>query len=615
MDDFDLKNLEYMNFDIEGKSDNNSKTDSKAFFDALRKKAQKNKLEKEEMENPTTKYNDETENAFDQFAKDLLKLYPGILTYNEIIIRLKASIKDNIIFTDELEPNCSGYIDHINHKVFIRKDLKELEIKSTIFHEFIHALVCSPYEKYDDNLDLFDDKESKYLMNLNNNADDYLESYYSSVGYLNSSFIEEAITTIIEEDYVKNILGTNIRRVNGYIPTYARQLIAIFGNDLIYEYIKNYKRLESLFEFLIKGNEIISLTMLTDIVNEIDELVVKNDKNVVNIKNNDVEINLSIILNNYLSKNKELSDEKKLTIIDSFIKEQISPDFSYLKNIIEEHIKDKTLLKQHNIANYVYNANSNNYQNLVNKIIHNNIDSRNIDDEKIRELVRLRIKYNDYVVREYFGFTELYYDNKKKVMNYNYEDNLAFLKYKKYYEAMYTLKDEINLDEDNIVSVKGNEIDNKNKILYKLKYGAYEEELLPSAAESILNMMYTKQSYLKVLTNNNEYYILIDKDDIPEVKRPMNIEEAIKYYLKLIEEEPSEKEGYMLAIEKLNNLNSQGINKVFVNQFGFIEEKGENITSTNILFEIDGEKAELEEEQILLTDLNIPFSKNNLKKL
>ena len=593
-DEFDI-DLDELNYDNETDSYNDD------FKKRLYERIEQSKKEQEELYNPSTKYNEETLQIFDQFAKDFIKLYPDLLSYDEIIIRLKANIKEDILFTDEMRNGISGYFNPIEHKVAIKKGMKELETKAVIFHELIHSLVESnPFEFHDDSY-LFDESYSE------DETDYYQEEY----GAVVSSFMTESITTIIQEDYEKTILGLNRRRVNGYIPTYARQLRAIFGNEIINEYIGKYKDIRTLFKYSKIGDEKISIDNMCSSIDEIDTLIKDGKSNEASIESSNIEINIAHLLKNYLSNN-NLSDENKISIIENLVKEQIFTDFDYIKNIIEKVIDDKSLIKNSNIVNYIYNVNSSNYESLVNQIVHNSLNNnKEIDDEEIRELVRLRIKYDDYNIMKYFGFTDFSYDSKNKKYTYDVENNMKFLNNKEYYITLYDLSNEISLD--NITSIKGTKKNNKENIIKKLKNGSKEEELVLNGEDLILGSIFGKTSCLKLSSNEEVYYILL-KDTI-EVKRQMTIDKAIELYISLMNDHTGLKEGYKLAIEELKKLSLQGIDNVFVDEYGFIRENDSNIVSTNIYFEDDDIPAELEYETIELEELDMPFLKKNTKKI
>ena len=284
-------------------------------------------MERKRLIEEEVSYNDFTIKTFEKYIKDFQTLYPGILTDDEIMKRLKANIKHDITYSyiknsnGENNKNITGYFDATTHSVILNKDYYEsLKDKSvinrTIFHELTHALV----------------EKNPYDYNIEHEA------------YENANFVSESIITIMEEDYVRVIEGRKVKRVNGYIPTYAHELRAIYGNDLIKHFVGDFKHIDPLFfrdeeTYESFGTEIIPI--MDSIYFGVRE--VKEDVD-VSYYNKLVELGISSLLDEYLSTT-ILFEEQKLKKITDLAKLQIYPDFNIFQEMIHKYIKDESLIK------------------------------------------------------------------------------------------------------------------------------------------------------------------------------------------------------------------------------------------------------------------------------
>ena len=283
------------------------------------------KREQQELINQHVDYNDKTLKIIDDFVKDFMFLYPGVLTEEELYNRLKANIKHDIVFgkiESDTENKISGMFDSKNHMVIINTEVAKTEdkIKATLFHELCHSLV------------------------ENNPYDNEVHEYYEE-----NNFVTEGIITLMEEDYYEKILNRKFNRVNGYIPNYARGLRNIFGNELIKQYIRNFKYIDSLIASAEVGNNYHLSKIAYDLVNSIDNVYyyIRESFGEVDVayENVNIELGLAALLDDYLATNKDLKDEEKMKKIEGLLNTELEPNFKLFKEIIDKHIANKELLQ------------------------------------------------------------------------------------------------------------------------------------------------------------------------------------------------------------------------------------------------------------------------------
>lgn len=148
-------------------------------------------------------YNKETCLAVREFIKDFQAIFPGLLSEEELINRITKYMKHNINFNADLDENVMG--EYTKNQVFIGKDVKEKG--QVLFHEMIHVIT-----------------DGEFLRN-----------------FVYRNFIE-GLTTLAEELYVKykDIKMPKYRRnVNGYVPTFVRELNFVKNGELLREFIKD----------------------------------------------------------------------------------------------------------------------------------------------------------------------------------------------------------------------------------------------------------------------------------------------------------------------------------------------------------------------------------------
>ncbi len=591
------------------------------------------------LNNPTTKYNEDTERRFAQFAKDLLTLYPGIgkyLSEKDIINRLKANIAEDIIYEDDLGTSevgdtkliAGGVFYNQEKQVRIKKDVSELEKSIYIFHEFIHALVeDNPFADYDTN--------DNYVGFENEEDQMFIEDFDS----IFSNFVMEAITTLLQEDYERKILGIKRSRVNGYLPVYARELKAIFGDSFIEDYIVHFKYIKPILRYFYSGDKKISIKSLTDNNDLIEKLIRMKNSDAVAGKNSNIEMTLTLLLDKYLSENHDLSDEEKLERISIFLREQIVTDFDYIKGIIERNIRDKSLIDKYPLVCYAYNVTDENSIDLKNQIVGAYEEQTPGSKDELRyDLKNLSIKYDEYTIRKFFGFTSYSYDLKTRMLVYDGAQLQSFEKYKHLYNALYRLhkKGLINDEELVITSVKGDTSESKHNVKDQLltgntgaDYSAFDtlsslKQLLKDVSGGMkLSSLFSghaiiddsKSTHYMKVSADIDYYVITDNFRDDEVRFPMSIDNAIEFYMSLSDENPDIKGGFLLAIEELKKLNSQGVSTVFVNEYGIIHEDGQKGETVTIIFEDDECPAELVRETFELEDLDMVFAKRDVKEI
>ena len=496
---------------------------------------EKNRLRHEKVE-----YDELTTSLLKQYIEDFQKLFPNILTNEEIWNRLTANIKHNIEICeiDKMEYGriAGGYFDTKEHKIYINKKYidslhnKEL-VKAAIFHELTHALVESnPY-------------------------DGKIHEPYEE-----GNFITESIVTIMEEDYIKKILGIQMKRVNDYIPTYAREMRVIFGEELIREYIQNFKYLENLFSKCASEEDILSGS--DELISKIDSVYyhLKEHGEKVNIPyyNKNIELGIAIFLDNYLE-NANLSDHEKLKKIVDLAILQLDPDMKLFGLMMKKHIKDKSLIESNEIARLIYNQvfelsiretydKSRDYINIVHKIRHSKVEEKfGINKASKKDEFQILPEYDEEKCSIYFGHPKLY-------------------------DALYELLEKGQLKEEdlNILDFK------KNRELTKEEVLTVKDQIahgLSDAEVRLRNLLQWKSYFYRCQTKDKTYYILVDTNE--ELLEEKNIWDVIALYKQNMDEETDSdiKESYQQMINHLMKLEEQGIHSLFANDYRYIYEK------------------------------------------
>ena len=487
--------------------------------------------------NTNVEYDEQTMRIFHEFISDFQNLYLGVLTDEEIMARLKANIKHNIKFVDikmldEDNKLVGGFYDSEKKAVYINNlyynSLKEKDkdlFNAVIFHELCHALVCdNPY----DNIKCHE-------------------------LYENGNFMTESIVTIMEEDYVNLLLGKNVRRVNDYIPTYAKELRAVFGEDLIKTYIRDYKCIESLFP----KNDVLDY-YTTELIGKFDDIyaAVKlgEEGSDVFFLNKTAELGVAVVLDKYLT-GTNLPEEEKLERIIELVKLQYTPDFNKFQEIIRKHIKNMDLINNNPIAKLLYNKEAESKDILR--------SSKNIS------LLHLSNKLDKFNACGLYGANEIEevtdeYDG-EMLPTYDEDKCRHFAKNMSLYESLYgALKNGTLKEEDlQIISLekyskrmRGTHTDLKHEI---------DKGTNGSARNLFLGLMVNEDIY-KCKTKDKEFYI--DTEVTNEVLLPMSVEDAVVEFVKIYKEEKDKdlKECYLDGVEKLKALKEKGIHTIYTDE-------------------------------------------------
>ena len=156
------------------------------------------------------RYNLETKQAIKDFIEDFMGIFPGLLSEEELLRRITSNMHKNIVFDATLGENIAG--QYKENQVFVSKDTKD--VRKVLFHEFIHVIT-----------DCLFVREFEY-----------------------HNFIE-GLTTLAEEKYVeyKKIDMKRRRHVNGYIPTFVRQINFVKNNRLLEMFLTNPSDIYKLF--------------------------------------------------------------------------------------------------------------------------------------------------------------------------------------------------------------------------------------------------------------------------------------------------------------------------------------------------------------------------------
>lgn len=156
------------------------------------------------------KYNLETREAIKNFIDDFMGIFPGLLSEEELLRRITSNMHKNIDFKATLGENIAG--QYKDNQVLVSKDT--IDVRKVLFHEFIHVITDCLYVR-----------EFEY-----------------------HNFIE-GLTTLAEEKYVeyKKIDMKKRRHVNGYIPTFVRQINFVKDNRLLEMFLTNPSDIYKLF--------------------------------------------------------------------------------------------------------------------------------------------------------------------------------------------------------------------------------------------------------------------------------------------------------------------------------------------------------------------------------
>ena len=521
---------------------------------------------KKKLIEQNVEYDEKTLKIFDDFVNDFMTLYPDVLTRDEIYLRLKANIKQNIIFRDLEEENIGeksmkcGFFNSKEHYVCItnNKKISEDEIRAVTFHELCHTLVeNNPY----DNLQ----------------HDDYEKS----------NFITESMITLMEEDYYEKILHKHKERVNDYIPIYARSMRSIFGEDLISEFIRKYKKLDDLIVKYTNpdsyGDSLFRMESLIEKINEIYNYLKKSKGNIdVSYENSNIELNFTKLLEEYLNNNNNnnLSDDEKMNKIMSIINIQLHPDFNEFKKIINDTIKDKKNLSKYPILEFIYDDKNIDINQIKNDFLEGN------DKKAFYSFLK---KYERYSSREFFNINEYEMDNNSLLYNYNRDKLIKYNNIINLYDSLFSLfKRGVLNDEDlNIINVYSNKSDEYNsEIEGEISRGKSASRRL-SFLKNILNFGSETKVY-KVETTNGDYYLDEDMGLINYYQKT-SIDDYIISVQKSFADGEISKDMFQYILNYVNDLKNNGIYEVYSSLESIIFNKDGN--DSKVTF-IDGEMEE-----------------------
>ena len=480
-------------------------------------------------------YDTFTKECIDEYIKSFQILYPNILTNEELYTRIKANLKEPIEIVDNLKdldnkPQQGVFIPN-KHQIKINKELIENNIitdqgKSTLFHELTHALV------------------------INNPFD--IEQHGIQE---DSNFIVESIVTIMQDDYSEKILHRKRHRQNTYIPTFAREIYSIFGKDLIKEYIIKFRDISKIFDEINEDNINYSYDILSKLSDETDEIyysiIEKNDQDSIAYLSRNIELSITTILDHYLS-SKDLSDSDKLDKIVELAKNQISPDFNLLRDLIKKHIKNKTLLEFNEYAKNIYYGPQ-------------KTETSNV------EIIELRHKMNEFNACGLFGANEIIPESRFGFPKYKEYPYMHYQSNKKLYSALYEL-------------LNANKIDKSDLELTKiLKTNEFTKDDLLDVREQLANVtspamiriadiLRFDETIYKCTTKDKSFYI---KAGFPnELLRKGSLLDAINYYKELmtIGKDKEEIDTYKSAISILIQLVEKDVEEVYYSDTAFVYE-------------------------------------------
>lgn len=485
-------------------------------------------------------YDEFTVKAIYRFISEFQKEFPGILTDLELLSRIRKNLKSSIRFEDlsselELKENNNpnnrmyGYYNPRAHLIVLDKDLTSSDMDSILFHEFIHCITIRDNEQNKD---------------------------------LDSEFITETITSIMQEKFLHNRYKQFDRRSNNYISNYAKMLEAIFGKDLYKEYIVNYRDITRLFREFPNNdyNEKQILHKFNMLFNFINDGVHKRDRNIVtDLFNTIFELNITMFLANYLNIHKELDDKTKLDKITRMLYLEKNPNFDLFKVIIENNIKDKRSLFMYPSLKFVMDPD----RNLVEK-------NYLLKDKYTRFLASKRItslNIIDYKNNPMFGKDNVFYTYNRNYINYVRAQDYYNIISKLYYDC------DINLYGSKIEEVVCDRYADSKELV---------KELLTGRDVSSNSLMkYKRNSYdnrrfiFKASKGNNTIYV--EDNIIPNIYIKRNVIDLMS---------KTGESGLFSLSKKLIELHMDGVEDIYLSRRG-----------NNIIYEKDDKTVVLKYNQ------------------
>ena len=334
--------------------------------------------------------------GYDQFTKDAIykyvlqfqTLFPNILTNEQIVDRIVKNLKHSIIFDDlstydnpgQTGIRTNAYFNQKTRKIVLDKYLSPDMQDSYLFHEFTHAITCFDNETKD----------------------------------MDSEFTTESITSYMQELFEQRFYHRS-RQINVYLSNYARQLEAIFGNDLFKEYILKYRDISRLFkDYPVNADRNVIFHNMVRIYDEIRSKVNSKESNQLRTEfaNTTYELNMALFLSNYMKNHPNLSDSEKLRKIKKMVTLQKSPNFDIYKMMLDKYIRNKSLINKDYTTRFIYNHNRDDYGR----------------DELLKE------KYIKFLASKRYGYTQIYdYKNNPLFPN---RDNVLYSYGSEYYNYL-----------------------------------------------------------------------------------------------------------------------------------------------------------------------------------
>lgn len=508
-------------------------------------------------------YNEETTNYLLRFINEFQEYFPNILSNEDLIERIKTSLKHNIdfiVFTKDNKKYSKEEFESLDFKppVFnLKADFSIYERKISLsayadqesldcmfFHEMIHA-ISTLYSSF-----------GPYI---------YLSEEYKdpNLSVKNTDGFNESIVSLFEERLRRKKYNFKGSKVNGYIPNYARALEIIFGEDLFKNYIELYTNISTLFQDKNAPSYIdVGYEDLYSIINPLAKIysscgmrgsICDYDVDLLNMQ---IDLSIDKILYKYFENN-NLSDKEKLDKLSRLFELQETPNLDLYQEMINKFIKDKSLLKNYGSLKYFTN-------------------DKNIEDNKIIRFLALK----------YFNF-----DTK------NYTNINQFLSTQSLYIGLTRLILNGELNIESIYNIKS--LDNRMDTMdYSLKT---KEELL--------------YGYFKTEPNSNRYIIndsmiMEDYYDYTYIYRKINKNVLInRIKLSLDYNEDSE----LMLNNILNYVSSLNYDELYVN-LDILDFPDDDITIyynnngliEEVNFTLDGE--------IISKNPHSPYTINNIKE-
>ena len=401
-------------------------------------------------------FDDFTKKAIYRYIFEFQWLYPGIFSNKQLVDRINEGLLHNINIEDlskeqmitRISDNLynassfdnineqeriygkplDGYYNPITKAIYIDSNITSKTTDSVLFHELTHAITIKDYNKNPD---------------------------------LESCFVSETPVSFLQQKLENEKYKNKNRRVNTYITNHFAQLYIIYGKKIITSYFENYRDISDLLEdFPIRekrdNKEILhNLISLFDTIN--DGVEFDGNPYKVEFANTTYELNMALLLSSYFNNHKDLSDMKKLSKISQLLSIQKSPNFDIFKEIINVHIKDKSLLNNCPDLQFVMNSDS------------NSLFSREpLEDKYIRFLASKEfgfIDLMDYKDNKLFGKDNIFYSYDRKYYDY--------LKNQNYYNLITRLNYEskINLYGSKIEEVYGEISSNSESLIREFRDG------------------------------------------------------------------------------------------------------------------------------------------------